>query len=189
MKPFKILSRELAFDCPWSPIEKQMVELPSGKVTDWYVNLLGPSVLMIPMKKSGEILLQKNYKHGCQTVITEIPAGLVDEGESSEQAAARELREETGLHAESLEYLGEMFSNPTGSKMIYHVFLAKNCEEKFDTALEPEEQIEPFWVKNIDEAMELLFQSPTSAGAIAAMAMAKSHLEKPPQSPFTRGLN
>lgn len=178
MQPFKILSRELAFDCPWSPIEKQMVELPSGKTTDWYVNLLGPSVLMIPMNKSGEVLLQKNYKHGCQSIITEIPAGLVDKGEAPEKAAARELREETGLKAESLEYLGEMFSNPTGSKMVYHVFLAKNCEKKYETSLEPEEQIEPFWVRNIDEACEVLMASPTSAGTIAAMSMAKSYLAK-----------
>jgi len=48
-------------------------------------------------KDSGpEIILQKQYRPPLDKVVIEVPAGLVDAGESAEQAAVRELKEETG---------------------------------------------------------------------------------------------
>lgn len=43
-----------------------------------------------------ELLLQKQYRPPLDKVVVEVPAGLVDEGETAEHAAVRELREETG---------------------------------------------------------------------------------------------
>jgi 8-oxo-dGTP pyrophosphatase MutT (NUDIX family) len=43
-----------------------------------------------------EIILQKQYRPPIDKVVIEVPAGLVDAGESAEQAAVKELKEETG---------------------------------------------------------------------------------------------
>lgn len=53
--------------------------------------------MAILQRSSGpELLLQKQFRPPISKVVIEVPAGLVDEGESAEESAVRELREETG---------------------------------------------------------------------------------------------
>jgi ADP-ribose pyrophosphatase len=47
-------------------------------------------------KVGPEIILQKQYRPPLDKVVIEVPAGLIDAGETAEQAAVRELKEETG---------------------------------------------------------------------------------------------
>ncbi len=176
MKPFKILSREKILDNPYCPIEKQIVELTTGDKAEWFVNKASDAVIIIPVLKTGEVLLQKNYKHGSGKIVTEFCAGMIDPGETPEQAAPRELLEETGHTAESFTKLGEVFANPTGSSMKYHFFRAENCEKSGNQSLDEAEQIEVFSVKNIAEARKLLTDSEThtSAGTLAVMGFMPS---------------
>lgn len=55
-------------------------------------------------------MLQKQFRPPLDKVVIEIPAGLIDEGETAEQAAIRELKEETGYVAEVLETSPVMFN-------------------------------------------------------------------------------
>ena len=57
-----------------------------------------------------EIVLQKQFRPPLDKVVIEIPAGLIDEGETAEEAAIRELKEETGYVAEVLETSPVMFN-------------------------------------------------------------------------------
>ena len=63
-------------------------------------------VAVLRTPKGPEILLQKQFRPPAGNVMIEVPAGLVDDGESAETAALRELREETG-------YLAELDPDPT----------------------------------------------------------------------------
>lgn len=57
----------------------------------------GVGILAILEKESGpEVLLQKQFRPPLGKVVIEVPAGLIDEGETAEEAAVRELKEETG---------------------------------------------------------------------------------------------
>ncbi len=57
----------------------------------------GVGIVAILEKPSGpELLLQKQFRPPINKVVIEVPAGLVDEGETAEESAVRELREETG---------------------------------------------------------------------------------------------
>ena len=62
-----------------------------------------------------EVVLQKQYRPPLDKVVIEIPAGLIDEGETAEQAAIRELKEETGYVGKVLEVSPVMFNG------LYHI--------------------------------------------------------------------
>ncbi len=178
MKPFKVLSRKQLIDSPFCPIEKQIVELPSGKTTEWYINLNEGAVLVMPILKKGEILLQRNYKHGSGEVVTEFCAGMIDKGETPLKAAIRELKEETGFTASKFEEVRALFSNPTGSKMQYHYVVALEAKKFAEPQLEEAEQIEIFTVPNIEAAKKLLLNSETktTAGSVAGIFILENFL-------------
>lgn len=69
-------------------------------------------VNVIPVTPAGEVVLVRQYRHGSRTTTLEIPGGMIDPGESAEMAAARELLEETGYAAPSVELLGSVNPNP-----------------------------------------------------------------------------
>ncbi len=173
MKSFKILNSETLIDEPYCHIEKQQVVLPNGDIINWFIRHSGPAVVIIPQLKSGEIYLQKTYKHGCGKVIVEFPAGLVDTGEKPLISAIRELREETGLIAEEMTFLGQCAADATGSNMTYYFFFAKNCEKVSKQKLDDAEQIESFLVKDLASAQkELLYgKYKTTASSLSALGM------------------
>lgn len=59
-----------------------------------------------------ELLLEKQFRPPAGKLVVEFPAGLVDEGETVEEAALRELREETG-------YVGEVISERAGQRPMF----------------------------------------------------------------------
>ncbi|CAG8977253.1 hypothetical protein HYALB_00009350 [Hymenoscyphus albidus] len=113
----------------------------------------GVGIVAILEKPSGpEIILQKQYRPPIDKVVIEVPAGLVDEGESAEEAAVRELREETGYVGKVEEGgSGVMFNDPgfcnTNLKMV-HVTIDMSLEANQNPKpeLEENEFIEVFTV-------------------------------------------
>ncbi|MCF7906092.1 NUDIX hydrolase [Candidatus Gracilibacteria bacterium] len=172
MKKFKILSKSTLVDSPYCPIEKHIVEFHDGNQGEWFVNTSRDAVIVIPFLETGEVILQKSYKHGGGEVVTEFCAGLIDEGETPEQSAKRELREETGYGGETFSKIGEVLANPTGSTMRYHFFVAKKCTKVGERKLDLSEQIEVFLVENLEEAKKLLTDknTKTSSATMAGLA-------------------
>src|SRR3954469_21701109 len=71
-----------------------------------------------------QILLIKQYRYAANGYVVEIPAGRLNPGEDPRDCAARELKEETGCTAESLEHLHTMFTTPGFTDERIHLFLA-----------------------------------------------------------------
>lgn len=178
MEPFQILSRKNILNKPFIQVEKQRVVLPNGKETDWYITQGKGAVIVIPLLKTGEILLQRTYKHGCQNIIVEFCAGMIEKNEDISNSAVRELQEETGYVAEKIELIGECFANPTGSPQKYFIFLARGCEKKCKTHFDDAEQIENFTAENIEEVEKILLnpKTQTSTPALAAFSFLRKNL-------------
>ena len=72
----------------------------------------GAVVILARLTPSSEILLIRQYRPPVDACTLEFPAGLVDEGESAEETALRELREETGYEGRSVQLFPEALTSP-----------------------------------------------------------------------------
>ena len=97
MKPWKLLDSEYLVDTPWLKVAKEKCDLPNGKVIDDFYTLWQPDwVMILARTKDCKWIMTKQYRHGSQAIELEFPAGMIDQGETPEEAAIRELQEECG---------------------------------------------------------------------------------------------
>ena len=77
-----------------------------------------------PTGDDPQILLLKQFRHAADGYIYEVPAGKLDGGEDPAVCAARELKEETGCTAESIEHLTTIYTTPGFTDERIHIFMA-----------------------------------------------------------------
>ncbi len=134
----------------------------------------GDSVQIIAENDKAEILLIRQYRFGLSDYIYELPGGIIDAGEKPEEAAPRELIEETGFAAKEWRLLGDNPSNPVFMEAhIYH-FAASGLNEVGGVKLDDGEDIH--WeLRPRDEVKQMLltgqFRHPhTVCGLLAYFA-------------------
>jgi ADP-ribose pyrophosphatase len=111
MSGWRKLGSEEVFWHPLFGLERQIVasddrrqEVIVVKAPDW--------VNVIPVLGDGRVVLIRQWRYGISAPSLEIPGGLVDPEENAEEAAARELLEETGYNARKIRLLGVTHPNP-----------------------------------------------------------------------------
>jgi ADP-ribose pyrophosphatase len=82
---------------------------------------------VIALDKHGNVIIAKQFRCGPRQVLKEIPGGMIDNNETPEQAAIRELSEEAGYQPGVLEYLGYTFREAWRNGKS-HYFLATDCK-------------------------------------------------------------
>lgn len=112
-------------------------------------------VNVIPITEDGRVILIRQYRSGTHEITLEIPGGMVDPGEAPAATAGRELTEETGWVAESVEELGVVDPNPAIQDNRCYTFLAKGCRPIGETDFDPNEEIETLLVP-LDEIPALI---------------------------------
>jgi ADP-ribose pyrophosphatase len=75
------------------------------------------------------VLLIRQFRHAAQAFIWEVPAGRLDPGEAPEACARRELEEETGMRAGTLERLTTIYTTPGFTDERIHLYLARGLEQ------------------------------------------------------------
>ena len=98
-------------------------------------------VNVVAVTPENKIVVVWQYRFGIGRTTLEIPAGILNRGETSEQAAIRELREETGYTATRWKYLGWVETNPAFLNNLCHQWLALDAVKTSDPQLDDGEEI------------------------------------------------
>jgi len=135
-----------------------------------YIIMNAPDWVIVIPEMNGKFLMVKQWRHGSKCLSVEFPGGVIDEGESPETAAVRELKEETGYEAGKLTKLGSVNPNPALFSNQTHVFLAEDLHKVADQELDSDEFIN-FMELSVDEVIEGM-GTPQFPHAIMGTAMA-----------------
>lgn len=119
----KTIERKEIFSGRILKLNVDTVELPDGNTSTRELVDHKDAVAILPVK-DGSILFVKQFRKAIESVITEIPAGLMEEGEDIFETASRELQEEIGLKPLDLRFLGDMWPSPGFSNEKTAIFVA-----------------------------------------------------------------
>ena len=121
---------------PGSPVRKRLLSTrlfavehreypgPDGAVIGRDVVVHPGAVVILPILADGRIVLIRNYRYTVERELWELPAGTREPDESPEETARRELEEETGYHAESVQPLVTFYTSPGVLTERMHAFVA-----------------------------------------------------------------
>jgi 8-oxo-dGTP pyrophosphatase MutT (NUDIX family) len=119
----------------------QAISPRTSKTNEFYTIETKDWVNIIPLTENREVVMIRQYRHGSNEISLEIPGGLVDE-KNPEEAAIRELQEETGYKGEYVEYLGAVNPNPAIFNNLCHTYLVEKAKKTSPKNLDPDEDIE-----------------------------------------------
>ncbi len=112
------------------------VRLHDGKTSTREIIEHHGAVVVVPIDAEDRVLLVRQYRKAVEQALLELPAGGLNAGEEPAAAAIRELREEVGVSARSLQPLGGFYSAPGFCQEYLWLYLATDLHE---SPLDPDE--------------------------------------------------
>lgn len=140
---WRVIASSYPIDTRFLRLRKDTIELPDGtRVEEYFVRESRGFVIIFALTQDERVLLVRQYKHGAARTLLELPAGAIDPGEEPAQCARRELLEETGYAASSMEFVRAFVTDPTNSDTLAHLFVARGAHRVAEQNLDPTESIE-----------------------------------------------
>lgn len=150
----KKISSKKTFDGRLLKLRVDAVKLPTGVEATREVVEHPGAVAVIAITKDNELVLVRQFRTAAGEVLLEIPAGVPLKGEKGEDAARRELEEETGYHARSIKKIWAGYASPGYSNEVIQFFLAQ--EMTFIKQRTEEDELIEVEILAVDECVELL---------------------------------
>lgn len=116
-------------------LEVQKVRLPDGRYSKREIIRHSDAVAVFAVDDDENVYLVEQFRKPIDSLISEIPAGHVEEGEEPQYTALRELCEETGLMAEEITLLNKYYSSPGFTDETIYFFMARkltSAEQSLD---------------------------------------------------------
>jgi ADP-ribose pyrophosphatase len=168
LKPWEVISRKTVIDCRWLRVDEGIYRQQNGALIQPFYSEYRPDFAVIcAFDGKMSLLTVRQYRMGIGRVLTEMPAGMIEEGEDPLSAAHRELREETGYEAEGWRHLFDLTINAAYSDNKAHCFLAEGLRKVAGQRLDETESLDYRWMP-IDEVMENLHNGGFGNGFNAA---------------------
>ena len=137
--------RKTVFSGPVFSVDERYSRSPLGKLKTYSVLNTSDWAIVIPSletERGLEFVMVRQWRHGALELSLEFPGGVIEKGEDALEAAARELREETGYIAGTLERLGVFNPNPAIMSNTVHFFLARDLRPPAGQQLDDDEYVE-----------------------------------------------
>ncbi|CCG80624.1 MutT/nudix family protein [Taphrina deformans PYCC 5710] len=161
-------------DAKWTTLKNIDWRDPTGKERVWEsaervtnksstTGAVGIIALLKSPGKKTRIILEKQFRPPLDAICVEVPAGLMDEGESAEQTAERELKEETGYVGKAVRTSYLLYNDPGFTNTTtYLVYVDVDLQKPENVDLKPEQEagefIEIFTpeVETLDQTLQQL---------------------------------
>ena len=178
---WKRLRSERLLETPYFALRSDRLRLPGGAVKDPYYVVERPDAAIIfPLTGEGEVVLVRQYRPPLERMELGLPAGLVEDGEKPEDAARRELLEETGYSGDQWEPLGSLASSPSLKDNWAYLFLARGDEESASPDPDEHELVEVVRVPVGDLTGLIRSGEIVSSSGVAAIMLALERLRQEP---------
>jgi ADP-ribose pyrophosphatase len=140
MSEIKTLSSKIVYENKWMRVREDEIQRESGTKGTFGVVEKPDFVVIIPIT-DGHIHLVEQYRYPVQSRYWELPQGSWEDNSDADPAtiAAGELREETGLRAGKMQYVGHQYLAYGYSNQGYHIYLATDLQQQ-ERALDQEEE-------------------------------------------------
>ena len=178
-RPWRILSSEYRVETKFLRLRADRIELPSGAVVeDYFVRESRGFCVVFAMTPDENVLLVRQYKHGAGEIVVELPAGVIDEGETPERCAVRELAEETGFSGSAPEFVRTFYADPTNATTRFHLFVIRDAVRTSEPSFDITEEIAVEQASVRDVRAMALDGRIGSGTQVAAVLVALEHLDR-----------
>jgi ADP-ribose pyrophosphatase len=138
----------------WGENEREIVEHPGA-------------VAIVAVDRDDRVAFVRQLREPARARLLELPAGTLDPGESPEECARRELREETGLNGGSWSPLARFWTTPGFCRELMHVYVAEGVEAGEAAPAQDEElELVHVSVAQLDGRLDELEDAKTLAGVL-----------------------
>ena len=177
----EILQENPVLTSPYARVWHDDVVFPSG-AEGKYLRVTcgsGVSVGVLPITEDGRAVLIRNYRHGIRGWCVEVPKGGVEPGEDPEEAARRELLEETGYAAGPLQFVGLYAECPGIFSGKMYCYIARDCRRQGEPRAEETEAISEILTA---EPRELLPQAGAESDLVTELLAMKYLMDEERQA-------
>lgn len=175
------LRKEQVVTSRFVTVWKEKLKTDDGHILEEYYTIKKNDIVMIvALTNTSELIYLEEYKYGADKILRVLPAGHLEDGESIEDAAKRELKEETGFDAQDLRYVGPLYEYPSMDRHIVHVVFATGIQTGVprETTHEISERIEVHTM-SLPEVRESIAKGDWSASSSLAAMVRSGIMERP----------
>ncbi len=142
MEEVKRLKRELVAKGAIIDYYRDTMQIPNGNVAQWDLIDHKGAAAVVAVREDGKLIMVRQYRNALERETIEIPAGgLNGRQEPTDQAAMRELREETGYIAEKVEFLTSIYTTVAFCNEKIDIYLATGLKRQGDQDLDEDEYV------------------------------------------------